>query len=212
MSAEQTPAIISWIKEVARSVPKPPPNTDRFEKPVGNRTSPPSTPASKHKRKRSVSEAGNRISQSDPSNRTRQPAFRTPNDIISLALSSSTTSQSVGASSTSPSRVKAELATASPRVVYIHESADPKSITASQLLATLTQHSEFGGNDDVARKVSNASCQCATELRSKGSWVNKVALPPLDSAIAELPLECWSVYVSRRRRMFLSIANFLESN
>lgn len=50
-------------------------------------------------------------------------------------------------------------------------------------------------DEDVARKISNASCQCATELRSEGSWLNKVALPLLDGAIAELPLECWSMYV-----------------
>ncbi|OQD92490.1 hypothetical protein PENSOL_c041G11628 [Penicillium solitum] len=193
MSAEQTPAILSWIKEVARSVRKSPPNTHRFEKSVGNRTSPPLTPASKHKRKRSVPGAENLISQSDPSKRTRHPAFGTPDDIISLAISSPTTSQGERARPSSPSRVKAELAAASPRVVYIHESADPTSLAASQLLAILTQDSEFHDIHDVARKVSNASCQCAFELRSKGSWVNKVALPLLEGAIGELPLECWSV-------------------
>ncbi|KAJ5706416.1 hypothetical protein N7536_002105 [Penicillium majusculum] len=193
MSAEQTPAILSWIKEVARSVRKSPPNTHRFEKSVGNRTSPPLTAASKHKRKRSVPGAENLISQSDPSKRTRHPAFGTPDDIISLAISSPTTSQGERARPSSPSRVKAELAAASPRVVYIHESADPTSLAASQLLAILTQDSEFHDIHDVARKVSNASCQCAFELRSKGSWVNKVALPLLEGAIGELPLECWSV-------------------
>lgn len=208
MSAEQTPAILSWIKEVARSVRKSPPNTHRFKKSVGNRTSPPLTPASKHKRKRSVPGAENLISQSDPSKRTRHPAFGTPDDIIALAISSPTTSQGERARPSSPSRVKAELAAASPRVVYIHESADPTSLAASQLLAILTQDSEFHDIHDVARKVSNASCQCAFELRSKGSWVNKVALPLLEGAIGELPLKCWSVYVSRRLRVFLPLGNF----
>ncbi|KAF4765731.1 hypothetical protein HAV15_003422 [Penicillium sp. str.  len=202
MSAEQTPAILSWIKEVARSVRKSPPNTHRFKKSVGNRTSPPLTPASKHKRKRSVPGAENLISQSDPSKRTRHPAFGTPDDIISLAISSPTTSQGERARPSSPSRVKAELAAASPRVVYIHESADPTSLAASQLLAILTQDSEFHDIHDVARKVSNASCQCAFELRSKGSWVNKVALPLLEGAIGELPLKCWSVprYIQPQNR------------
>lgn len=211
MSAGQTPAILSWVEEVARSVPKTPPNTDRFEKLLGN----PSTPASQHKRKRSVFEAEDLMSQSDPSKRPHRTASETastvsvrlPDDIISLAPSSSAASRGGRSRSLSPSRVKAELAAASPRVVYIHESADPRSLAASQLLATLTRDSEFDGNDDVARKVSNASCQCATELRSEGSWVNKVALPLLEGAIAELPLECWSVYVSRRPRVFLSLAN-----
>jgi hypothetical protein len=80
-------------------------------------------------------------------------------------------------------------------VVYIHESADPQSVAASQQLATLTHDSGFSENEDIARKISNASGKCATELRSEGSWVHKVALPLLEGAIAELPLECWSVYV-----------------
>ncbi|KGO69805.1 hypothetical protein PITC_042680 [Penicillium italicum] len=194
MSAGQNPAILSWVEEVARSVPKPAPNT---EKPVSNY----SNTASQLKRKRSLSEAESAISQSDISKKPYQTASETastvsvrlPDDVVSLAPSSSAASRGGRSRSTSPSRVKAELAVASPRVVYIHESADPKSIAASQLLATLTQESEFGGNDDVARIISNASCQCATELRSEGSWVNKVALPLLEGAIAELPLECWSI-------------------
>ncbi|CAI7587121.1 unnamed protein product [Penicillium palitans] len=197
MSAGQTPAILSWVEEVARSVPQSPPNNTRFEKLLGN----PSTPGSQHKRKRSVFEADNLMSRSDPSKRPHRTASETastvsvrlPDDIISLAPSSSAASRGGRSRSSSPSRVKAELAAASPKIVYMHESADPKSVAASQLLATLTQDSESGGNDDVARKVSNASCQCATELRSDGSWVNKVALPLLEGAIAELPLDCWSV-------------------
>lgn len=214
MSAGQTPAILSWVEEVARNVPKTPPNTDRFEKPLGS----PSTPASQHKRKRSVFEAENSKSQSDPLKRPYRTASETassvsvrlPDDIISLAPSSPAASRGGRSRSSSPSRVKAELAAASPRVVYIPESADPKSVAASQLLAALTQDSEFGVNDDVAREVSNASSQCVTELRSEGSWVNKVALPLLEGAVAELSLECWSVYVSRRPRvsLSLSLANF----
>ncbi|KAF9250355.1 hypothetical protein DTO006G1_6754 [Penicillium roqueforti] len=195
MSAGKTPAILSWVEEVARSVPETPPNTERL---VENA----STPASQHKRKRSVFEAENPMSQSDPhkiSYRTTSEtastvSVRLADEIISLAPSSSAASRGGGRSrSSSPSRVKAELATAIPRVVYIHESADPKSRAASQLLADLTQDSEFSGNEDVAQKISSASCQCATEFRSEGSWVHKVALPLLESAIAELPLECWSI-------------------
>lgn len=214
MSAGKTPAILSWVEEVARSVPETPPNTERL---VENA----STPASQHKRKRSVFEAENPMSQSDPHKRSYRTtsetastvSVRLADEIISLAPSSSAASRGGGRSrSSSPSRVKAELATAIPRVVYIHESADPKSRAASQLLADLTQDSEFSGNEDVAQKISSASCQCATELRSEGSWVHKVALPLLESAIAELPLECWSMYVPRRPRIPLVLANFWQSN
>lgn len=191
-------AILSWIEEVARSVPKTPPNTDRLERPVSNLTTPPSTLGIQHKRKRSLSEAENSMPQPDPSKRpyrtgSETASVRLPDDLASLAPSSSAASRGGRSRSSSPSRVKAELAAATPRVVYVHESTDPKSVAASQLLATLTQGSEFGLDEDVARKISNASCQCATELRSEGSWLNKVALPLLDGAIAELPLECWSI-------------------
>lgn len=141
MSAGQNPTILSWVEEVARSVAKTPTHTDRFEELVGSRTSTPSTPASQHKRKRSVPEAQNLMSQSDPSKRTCQSAFGTLEDIVSLASSGPASSQSEQARSLSPSNVKAELAAASLRVVYIYESADPRSLAASQLLATLTQDS-----------------------------------------------------------------------
>ncbi|KAJ6185165.1 hypothetical protein N7519_006466 [Penicillium mononematosum] len=175
-------------------------DTDRFETLVGDH----SGPVSHHKRKRSTFEAEDSMTQSDPSRRPYRTAseigstvsVRLPDDIISLSPSRSVISRGAGRSrSSSLIRVKAELATASPRVVYIHESADPQNLAASQLLATLTHDSEFGENEDVARRISNASCQCATELRSKGSWVHKVALPLLEGAIAELPLECWSVQI-----------------
>ncbi|KAJ5457285.1 hypothetical protein N7530_012559 [Penicillium desertorum] len=180
MSAGQNLTILSWVEEVARSVPITPPDADHLEKLTDNSTTP-STPAAQHKRKRSALEGGNPISQASDS-------------IISLAHSRSVNSRSAGRSrSPSPIRVKAELAAASPRVVYIHESADPQSVAASQLLATLTHDSGFSENEDIARKISNASGKCATELRSEGSWVHKVALPLLEGAIAELPLECWSV-------------------
>ncbi|KAJ5950797.1 uncharacterized protein N7479_009210 [Penicillium vulpinum] len=201
MCAGQNVAILSWIEEVARSVPKTPPNTDRFDKLVSNLTTPFSTPVIQHKRKRSLPGTENSMPQPDPSKRPYRTSSETastisvrlPDDITSLAPSSSAASRGSRSRSSSPSRVKAELAAATPRVVYVHESADPKSVAASQLLATLTQGSEFGPDENVAQKISNASCQCATELRSEGSWLNKVALPLLEGAIAELPLECWSI-------------------
>ncbi|KAJ6003528.1 hypothetical protein N7522_006220 [Penicillium canescens] len=201
MCTGQNVAILSWIEGVARSVPKTPPNSDRFENLVSNLTTPPSTPVIQHKRKRSLPGAENSMPQPDPSKRPYRPgsetgstvSVRLPDDITSLAPSSSVTSRGGRSRSSSPSRVKAELAAATPRVVYIHESTDPNSVAASLLLATLTKGSEYGPDEEVARKVANASCQCATELRSEGSWLNKVALPLLEGAIAELPLECWSI-------------------
>ncbi|KAJ5751412.1 uncharacterized protein N7511_008377 [Penicillium nucicola] len=170
MCTGQNVAILSWIEEVARSVPKTPPNSDRFENLVSNLTTPPSTPVIQHKRKRSLPGAENSMPQPDPSKRPYRPgsetgstvSVRLPDDITSLAPSSSVASRG-------------------------------GSVAASQLLATLTQGSEYGPDEEVARKIANASCQCATELRSEGSWLNKVALPLLEGAIAELPLECWSI-------------------
>lgn len=201
MCAGQNAAILSWIEEVARSVPKTPPKTDRFQNLGSNLTTPPSTPANPRKRKMSVSEPEISMPHPDPLKRPYRTgsetastiSIRLPDDITSLAPSSSAASRGARSRSSSPSRVKAELATASPRVVYVHESTDPKSVAASQLLATLTQGSEFDPDEDAARKISNASCQCATELRSEGSWLTKVSLPLLEGAIAKLPLECWSM-------------------
>ncbi|QQK43739.1 putative integral membrane protein [Penicillium digitatum] len=116
--------------------------------------------AFQHKHKRSVSDAENSISQSDLTKRHHRTASETastvsvclPDDIISLAPSSSTASR-----------------------------------------AAFTQDFEFAANADVGQKISDASCQCVTELRSEGSWVIKVALSPVEGAVAELPLECWSI-------------------
>ncbi|KAJ5201003.1 hypothetical protein N7449_005806 [Penicillium cf. viridicatum] len=182
-------AILSWIEEVARSVPKTLPNTDRLERLVSNLTTPPSTLVIQHKRKRSLSEAENLMAQPDPSKRpyrtgSETASVRLPDDITSLAPSSSAASRGGRSRSSSPSRVKAELAAATPgSSTYMNLPTRKASLRGS----------EFGLDEDVARKISNASCQCATELRSEGSWLNKVALPLLDGAIAELPLECWSI-------------------
>ncbi|CAG8408312.1 unnamed protein product [Penicillium salamii] len=138
-------------------------NTDRLDLNVNDPTTPPSTSVIHHKRKRLSSLPGTKDSIYSP---VRRPS--------------------------SPSRVKAELASATPRVVYVPESADPKSVAATQLLETL-QDSEFIPDKAIAQRISNASCQCATELRSEGSWLSKVALPLLEAAIAELPLECWNI-------------------
>ena len=203
MCTGQNVAIFSWIQEVARSVPKTPPNTDRFEEVLSNLT-PPSTPVNQRKRKRLSHEAENSMSHPDPSKRPHRNSSETastisvrlPDDIISLAPSSSVASRAGRSRSSSPSRVKAELAAATPRVVYIHESTDPKSAAATQLLTSLTQGSEFSPDEHIAQRISHASCQCATELRSEGSWLNKVALPLLEGAIVGLPLECWSMYAN----------------
>ncbi|KAJ5355652.1 hypothetical protein N7517_010261 [Penicillium concentricum] len=117
MSAGQNPAILSWVEEVARSVSKTPPNTERLEEPVGNLTRPASALASQHKRKRSVSDAENPTSQSDPPKRPYRTvsetastvSVRLPDDIVSLTSSSSAASRGGRSRLSSPSRVKAEL-------------------------------------------------------------------------------------------------------
>ncbi|KAJ6050207.1 hypothetical protein N7444_006923 [Penicillium canescens] len=192
MCTGQNVAILSWIEEVARSVPKTPPNSDRFENLVSNLTTPPSTPVIQHKRKRSLPGAENSMPQPDPSKRPYRPgsetgstvSVRLPDDITSLAPSSSVASRSGRSRSSSPSRVKAELAAATPGSSTYMNLPTP--------IASL-RGSEYSPDEEVARKIANASCQCATELRSEGSWLNKVALPLLEGAIAELPLECWSI-------------------
>lgn len=40
----------------------------------------------------------------------------------------------------------------------------------------------------------------ATEMRSEGSQVNKIALPLLEEATVGLPLECWSMYAKSEDR------------
>ncbi|KAJ5177354.1 uncharacterized protein N7500_000053 [Penicillium coprophilum] len=115
-----------------------------------------------------------------------------PDDTISLVPSSSTDSQAGRSCSLNPSRVIAEFSAANPRV-NIHEPADPQSLAASQPLASLTQDSQFGENEDIAQKIPNASRQYVAGLRSEISWVNKVAMPLLEGAIAELPSQTESI-------------------
>ncbi|KAJ5484595.1 hypothetical protein N7453_012063 [Penicillium expansum] len=109
MSAGQSPAILSWVEEVARSTPKPPPDTEKL---AGNS----STPACQHKRKRSVFEIENPMSPYRTASETASTvSVHLPDDIISLAPTSSAASRGRRSRLLSPSRVKAELAVASPR-------------------------------------------------------------------------------------------------
>ncbi|RAQ45616.1 hypothetical protein AFGD_005970 [Aspergillus flavus] len=129
-------------------------------------------------RKRSY--PGSSMTEPDPQN---VGPFR---DDISLAPSF-TQSTSTRRSS-SPTRVKAQLATATSKVVFVHGSAVPGCMEAKSLLSFLTSEdsSPWQANTDVVRKISSASSRCATELRSEGSWVMDVVRPLLEAAIDDL--------------------------
>ncbi|KAE8401193.1 hypothetical protein BDV37DRAFT_285893 [Aspergillus pseudonomiae] len=140
------------------------------------------------------------MAQSDPQKRPRRensenvpPSVAPFRDDISLApsLTQSTPSRR----SSSPTRVKAQLATASPKVVFVHGSADPGCIEAKSLLGFLTSDDStpWQASTDIVKKISSASSRCATELRSEGSWAIDVVRPLLEAAIDDLPLESWSV-------------------
>lgn len=127
---------------------------------------------------------------------SRSSVLRLRDDIT---LTSSTPTSASRQRSLSPSRAKANLSRASPRVVYVHELVDPGNEAAKELLARLLGENGEGTNsswvppEESIAKISAASSQCAIELRSEGSWVIKAACPLLELAIEGLPLECWSV-------------------
>ena len=116
-----------------------------------------------------------------------------------ITLTGSTSTSASKQRSWSPSRAKANLARATPRIVYIHELTDPGNEAARELLACLLGGNEEGTSsswvppEESIAKISAASVQCATEIRSEGSWVIQVACPLLELAIEGLPLESWSV-------------------
>ncbi|PLB44908.1 hypothetical protein P170DRAFT_479449 [Aspergillus steynii IBT 23096] len=97
--------------------------------------------------------------------------------------------------SSSPTRTKSNLASATPKIRYLHESADPGSELARELLALLTAEDNDGWEPETHEidKVSAASHKCDAQLRSESSWVIEVVRPLLQCAIGTLPLECWSV-------------------
>lgn len=97
---------------------------------------------------------------------------------------------------TGEGRSSDSLAVATAKIVYIHESTNPGNDPAKCLYEYLAQNDDDWRPDPVAvDNVCAASCKCIMYLQSKGSWVIEVARPLLQLAIAELPLECWSVYV-----------------
>ncbi|KAJ5496238.1 hypothetical protein N7463_008225 [Penicillium fimorum] len=129
----------------------------------------------------------NLISQSDPSQRPHRTVSEIastvpvwlPGDIVSLAPSSSAASQGGRSRSSSPSH----SATSN----FQHKILS--SVRMRMLLAK--------------SRIS----QCATKLPSESSWVNKVALPLLEGAISELPLECWRIHEDPVFSCFLLISS-----
>ncbi|QRD92224.1 hypothetical protein F9C07_2236452 [Aspergillus flavus] len=105
-----------------------------------------------------------------------------------ISLGPSFTQSTSSRRSSSPTRVKAQLATATSKVVFVHGSAVPGCMEAKSLFSFLTSEdsSPWQANTDVVRKISSASSRCATELRSEGSWVMDVVRPLLEAAIGDL--------------------------
>ena len=201
MDTGQQARILCWAEDVTQNLQLTPPGADLL---AGN-LKPPSTPQGRSKRKCAELNDTGSMSENEPRKRLKDDSEATTSispfrDDIRLtpstAPSASATSRSERSRSSSPSRVKAELARATPKIVFVHESKDPESLAAKELLATLTEDADDTEREEVTRKISAASCQCVTELRSEGSWVNKVAVPLLEAAIGDLPLECWSMSVS----------------
>lgn len=210
MGASQLYGIPSWIEEVSRSLQQTPLNADRLEEFAGDPTTPPLTPEGQHKRKRTDSEFESSISQPEPAKKPRG-ADSTPasvhllDDTSPLLPPSSVASRSVRSRSSSPDKVKGELAAATPRIIYIRENGDPGASAAKELLATLTADTEFFGNQEAIQNIYTASDKCAAESRSEGSWLYKVAIPLLEEAIGNLPLECWSVYVFAKTQYYTHV-------
>ncbi|KOC18786.1 hypothetical protein AFLA70_4g008791 [Aspergillus flavus AF70] len=121
-----------------------------------------------------------------------------------ISLGPSFTQSTSSRRSSRPTRVKAQLATATSKVVFVHGSAVPGCMEAKSLLSFLISEdsSPWQANTDVVRKISSASSRCATELRSEGSWVMDVVRPLLEAAIGDLlwnlgvfvglPKEAWN--------------------
>ncbi|KAH8434552.1 uncharacterized protein LDX57_012195 [Aspergillus melleus] len=161
------------------------------------------------KRRHTGMDAPSDMSRSDPQKRLRQ-TLTTGAEAASLSdplceditLSPSITTRSdltpsdrPRQRSSSPNRIKSNLASGTPKIKYLHESADPGSDSASQLLEFLTADNNDRWEPEAHEidKISTASCKCATQLRSEGSWIIEVVRPLLQCVIETLPLECWSV-------------------
>lgn len=204
MDTGQQARIQSWAEEVTQKLQLTPPGADL----LAGDLKPPSTFKERSKRKCAELNNTDLVPENEPRKRLKDHSEATSispfrDDITltpSTAPSTSATSRSERSRSSSPNRVKAELARATPKIVFVHESNDPESLAAKELLTTLTEDADHTEREEVTTKISAASCQCMTELRSEGSWINKVAMPLLEEAIGDLPLECWSMSV------------FLESN
>lgn len=200
MSSSQQGAIISWIEGVSRSLQQTPLSADRAKEFAGDPTTPPSLPGGQHKRKRA--DCGLESSMPHPDRRAdstsvslRSTSLRLGDDAPSLAPSSSAASRGERSRSSSPSRVKTEPQSATPKIIYLNEIEDPGSPAAKELLATLTEDVEFIGNQRAMRNIYTTLCTHMTALAPESYWVVDVAVPLLKGAIGDLPLMHFIVYV-----------------
>lgn len=128
MNNSQQARVEYWIEDVSQGLHATPPGAGQL---AGGLTSP-STPKERHKREWTDLDITDLMSESDPRKRlTRADSEATTSvsrfhDDITLtpstAPSGSATSRSGRSRSSSPSRIKAELARATPKVTFVHES------------------------------------------------------------------------------------------
>lgn len=209
MGASKQDAILSWIEGVSRSLQETPLPADGLQILAGDQTTPPpSTSGGQHKRKRDDCEVEFPMPQPDPSKTLRRAEsttaslpptpLRLKDDASSLAPSISTASRRGRSRSSSPSRVRTELQSATPRIIYLNENQDPGSEAAKQLLTNLMDDSEFIGDQRAMRNICTTSCKHMTALAPESYWVIDVAVPLLKEAIGNLPLTHFIVYVLAR--------------
>lgn len=205
MRSSQQDAILSWIEGVSRSLQETSPSAERSKEVAGDPATSPSIPGSQHKRGRADWELGSLIPHPDPSKKVRRANstsaslrssfLRRGGDGQSLAPSSLAASRSGRPSLYSPSRVRAELQGATPKIIYLNEIEDPGSPAAEELLATLTKDAEFIGNERAMRNIYTTSCKHMTASAPESYWLVDVAVPLLKEAIGDLPLMHLIVYV-----------------
>lgn len=110
--------------------------------------------------------------------------------------------------SPSPSRMQLLLQTTSPRVRFIQEWDDAGDSAAKDLRNFLC-HYPTKWEPDIfdLHDLVDAARRCTDQQRSEISWMTEVVRPALNTAIDDLDLESWGVYVLASLPFRLSYAD-----
>ncbi|KAL4747447.1 hypothetical protein BDW72DRAFT_15547 [Aspergillus terricola var. indicus] len=89
-----------------------------------------------------------------------------------------------------PYRVRASLTSTTPRITYLHESSEPITDAAKEVLAYLVEDDNTWepAEEDIA-KLLQASRKCTVDMCNAGSWLIDSVRPLLRTAVDNLPLE-----------------------